>query len=229
MNQNLKTTELRMPDVKNYLLETAGKFLEKAGFKFKKSDFTFTRKHGKNNEKIFFLFYAYFPLNYRFNFLIEVWNDDIEKIKLALPAQSHFEKFGRHSIVLHTKDFFKDRKSNNQIEQSEHDYAIYTTKDLFNVADELCKRLEEQILPLVNDLSDIKGIDSFFNDRRGWSVNTMRLNNYCSELIASKLNGERDFHLVYKEMVSQIKKLNEKDGLWNDSLIVFKNLYSFLN
>ena len=122
-------TELRMPGIREYLHDTLGKLIEPLGFKFKKSNFSFTRKKGKSYEEIMFLFYNYHPLNYSFEFMLTIFNDEIEKIKLSLPPQKHHSSFNYYSVIITAKDFTNFINPNS----FGYHYTVTTLDDLIAV------------------------------------------------------------------------------------------------
>ncbi|HVX01036.1 MAG TPA: hypothetical protein VHA52_11450, partial [Candidatus Babeliaceae bacterium] len=130
--KNFTPTELRLPGIKEYLHQTIGKDIEDNGFTFKKSDFTFKRKHNKSYEQIMFLFYNYHPLHYSFDFLLVIYNDQIELIKQSLPAQQHWDK-NTCTLLLRTVNF-----TNHSVSVS-YPYEIATLDNLIVVTDLLRK------------------------------------------------------------------------------------------
>ena len=222
---NFTPTELRMPVIRTCLYDTVGRLIEAEGYKFKKSDHTYKRKHGKSYEQIMFLFYDYYPLNYSFKFLTYVFNEAIENIKLSLPPQDHFEPFNRFSLFINTIDFTHHIKSKSLGEMG-HDYMVVSLDDLMDVANAVYKTFKEEVLPLLVTLTTINGIDVFFTNRGvNWAVRGDFLNNICTDLISAKLNGKRDYHKVFEEIVQAIKS-TEKPNL--QTLKVIENLYQYL-
>ena len=222
---NFTPTELRMPGIKEYLHDVLGKLFETYGFKFKKSDFTFKRKHGKSSEQFMFLFYNYHPLNYSFTFLFTVFNEEIENIKLSLPPQKHHSSFNKYSAFLSASDF-TNHISIDSLYETGYDYTVTFLDDLVTVGKALNKTFVEEGLPLADRLTTIEGIDKFFAEKTSrWSVNTGSVNNVCTELIAAKLNGKRDYQKVYEQLCNDIKS-SEDPNL--QTLTVVENLYTYL-
>jgi hypothetical protein len=50
-------------------------------------------------------------------------------------------------------------------------------------------------------------MDSFFEAKPNWSVNTKGGGNICTDLITARLNKRRDFHERYRQL---LQLLNEK-------------------
>jgi hypothetical protein len=222
---NFTPTELRMPVIRACLYDTVGRLIEAEGYKFKKSDYTYKRKHGKSYEQIMFLFYDYFPLNYSFTFLTYVFNETIENIKLSLPPQDHFQSFNRYSLFIPI-DYFTHHIKSKSLGELGRDYQVITLDDLMDVANAIDKTFKEEVFPLLDILTTIDGIDVFFT-KRGvkWAVDGDSLNHICTDLIAAKLNGKRDYHMVFEEIVQAIKA-TEKPNL--QTVTVIENLYEYL-
>jgi hypothetical protein len=109
-----------------------------------------------------------------------------------------------------------------------HACELVTDRDLFEASEELKKLIKEQVLPLSNQLSSAEGIDNFFAGRRGWSVNSLSLNNFATELIAAKLNGKRDYHEVYKQIVDVIDERVATKGMSRETRKVTEELYKYI-
>jgi hypothetical protein len=256
---NMNGKELLMSDVKTYLHETVGRNIELAGYKFIKSNFSFKRKHGKDSEFFYFLFYDYAPLNYKVQFLLEIWNNDIELIKASLPYTQNIESFDFRSIsipmgelversniravlqkyergITYDKangEFIMDESNTTEkpltwAQISGYSYEFSTDKELFEVAEEMGKVWQEKALPLANQLSTIEGIDLFFSTCPGWSVNSLSLNNFATELVAAKLNDKRDFYEVFNSIVTEIDKKISTGGMSIETRKVIEELYKYL-
>ena len=92
----------------------------------------------------------------------------------------------------------------------------------------MTKLLEERVLPLSNQLSTIDGIDTFFTGRPGWSVKSLSLNNFASELIEAKLNGKRDSHEVFKQIAGEIDKRIINASMSQETRKIIEELYKYL-
>ena len=251
--------ELLMSDVKTYLHETVGRNIESAGYKFKKSNFSFKKKHGKDSEFFYFLFYDYTPINYKVQFLLEIWNNDIEAIKTSSPYIQNIESFKFRSISIPMGEFINSSNIRSQIQKYEkglaydktkgefivdesnskdkpltwaqiagYSYEFSTKKELFEVAEEIVKLVQEKALPLANQLSTVDGIDLFFSTCPSWSVNSLSLNNFATELVAAKLNGKRDSHEVFNSIVKEIDKKISTGGMNLETRKVIEELYKHL-
>lgn len=222
---NSHGTELRMPGIKTYLQEKLGAVLEQQGFKFRKSDYTFRRKRGNRYEQIQFLFYDYFPLNYSFEFIVTVFNEQVENIKLALPEQSHYEKFNKFSLFISANNFTNFFSPNSLTETGYH-FTVTNLDDLIKVGESLTETFNREVIPLANRLTTIDGIDRFFIEKTPlWPVESGFMNNMATDLIVAKLNGQRDHYQVYQELSNKLKSRDNID--WR-TLELLDNLYLFL-
>jgi hypothetical protein len=252
--------ELLMSDIKTYLHETVGKKIESTGYKFKKSNFSFKKTHGKDSEFFYFLFYDYTPLNYKVQFLLEIWNNDIEALKTSLPYIQNIENFNFRSISIPMGEFIDRSNIRLQIQKYEkglsydknkgdfivdesnskdkpltwaqisgYNYEFSTNKELFQVAEEITKLLQEKVIPLANQLSTVEGIDLFFTTCPGWSVNSLSLNNFATELVAAKLNGKRDSDEVFNSIIKEIDKKILTGGMSHETRKVIEELNKHLN
>ena len=258
-HNSIPATDLRMPEIKTYLYETAGRVIEAAAYKFKKSKYSFSRKHGKDYEEIYFLFYNYFPVKYQSHFSLFIWNAEIQNIKSAFPYQQNIDNFafstlhipmgifvdeerirvqiqkngGGFMLDRATGDFVKDesagkRKDLTWAQIAGHSCEFATSKDLFEGAEEMKKLLEEKVLPLSRQLSMIDGIDAFFTARPGWSVKSLSLNHFASELIAAKLNGMRDYHEVFRQIAGEVDKRILNFDMSPETRKVLEEIYKYL-
>ena len=62
------------------------------------------------------------------------------------------------------------------------------------VGDWLAQTLQYELVPLCDQLSTIAHMDSFFEAKPEWSLNTHSGGNICTDLIVAKLNRKRDIH-----------------------------------
>jgi len=222
---NFTPTELRMPVIRTCLHDTVGRLIESEGYKFNKSKYSYKKKQGKNNKLIKFLFYDYYPLNYSFDFLTYVFNEDIEKIKLALGPQRHTETFNWFSLFIRTNDFTNHINADNLYETG-YNYTVVKLDDLMDVVNAICKTFKEEVLTLLDTLTTIEDIDAFFTKKGvNWAVNGDFLNNISTDLIVAKLNGKRDHQKVFEDIVCTIKN-RPKPNL--QTLKVIENLYENL-
>jgi len=211
MNNKLEPLELWLPDIKKYIVDVIGYPLTAAGFTFQKSDFSFKRSHGKNFEEFSIIIANQFPVSYRLGFLLQIWNHEIKTIKAAFPRQSKIENFKFRGLVLFMNHFTNKPGLDDQSTPA-MDYLLVTNRDLFAAADGVMRLLQEQAIPLADQLSELDGVDAFFADRSEWSVNSLNPNNMFSDLVAAKLNRKRDYHLVFGEMMERVEqKIQDKE------------------
>jgi hypothetical protein len=212
MNEDLSHLELWMPDIKRYIRKNPGTMLEAEGFVYNKPDFSFKRKHKKTFEELSFLFVNQFPISYRINFLLQIWNHDVKTIKEAYPHQSDIENYKLRSLVFFMRDFISEAEYAETFQSAGYDFLVLTNKDLFRAADAIAGILQEQTIPLCNQLSKLDGLDRFFEDRPGWSVNSLNINNITTDLIVAKLNRKRDFREVVRQISIDIdRKIADKE------------------
>ena len=123
-NNSMAATDLRMPDIKNYLYETVGKVIEVKGYKFKKTNYSFTRKQGKDYEEIYFLFHNYFPLKYDSHFSLRIWNAEIQRIKKLFPYQQNIENFGFSTLTIPMGEFVAKERIREQVQKYENGFIL---------------------------------------------------------------------------------------------------------
>jgi hypothetical protein len=220
----LPTLELWLPDIKKYTKKNLSKVLKSAGYKFNRSDFSFRKKHGKHFEEFSFNFFNRFPLSYRVNFLIQIWNNDVKTVKANFPHKSRIENYKLRSLVLFMTEFL-DQDSDSALDLPPlKDYLLVTNTDLFNAIDAIHRMLQDRAIPMSRQLSSLDGLDRFFASRPGWTVNSLNMNNISTELIVARLNKKRDFSQVVSEINSDIdKKIENKEMSSETKEIV--NLY----
>jgi hypothetical protein len=206
MNEELSHLELWMPEIKKYIRKNSGAILEGRGFTYHKSAFSFKRKHRKNYEELSFVFVNHFPISYRINFLLQIWNNEVRMVKEAYPDKEKIENFKLRSLVFFMRDFMAEPVSDTGFQQVNYDFKILTNKDLFVAADTISGLLVEQVIPLCDQVTDIAGLDRFFAERPGWTVNSLNLNNMMTELAAARLNRKRDFYGVVGSMIDAVEK-----------------------
>jgi hypothetical protein len=227
MNDKFPPLELWLPDIKKYVFESLQKLLIPAGFSFRKSESAFRREHGKDHEEFSILFANQFPINYRLSFLLEIWNHEVKSVKSAFPGHTAIENFKMRSLVLFLNQFKARNTGQEEINQA-NDFVLYTNKDLFLATDNLVRLIQEQALPLADQLSELDGLDSFFEDRKGWSVNNLNLNNMTTDLIVAKLNGKRNMAMAYEEMLENIDQKIQAREMSEDIKKIIARLYLFL-
>ena len=209
--KNYLALELWLPDIKKYVFENAGQCLEAAGFSFLKPDNSYKQTHGKNNEEIRFVFTNQFPVSYRIGFLFQIWNHQIKTVKAGFPFMAKMENYKLRSLVLFMNNFvLPDQEGNEQSVLNA--LLLVTNKDLFVATDHITRLLQEQVIPLADQLFDLDGIDAYFVDRPGWSIDSLNFNNISTELTAAKLNKKRNFEEVYMQIVTAIdQKIQAKE------------------
>jgi hypothetical protein len=229
MYERLPSLELWFPSIKKYLYKTIGGQIESEGFKFNKSEFSFKRKHGKDYEELCFVLQNHFPVNYKVSFVLKIWNQEIKSVKAAIPFKEDIENFKFRSIVIFMGHFMEEQNQAKPGSGLLYDYTLITNKDLFQASDNLIGLLNEQVLPISKELSNIDGIDGFFANRPGWSVNNLTLNNITTELIAAQLNKKRNFDEVFWQIREGMGKKIASGEMNLESRISIEKLYKFLN
>jgi hypothetical protein len=227
MNDALQPLELWLPDIKKYILEVIIQPLKSARYDFNKTDFSFKRTHGKNFEEFSFLFANQFPVNYRLGFLLQTWNHDIKIIKAAYPRQSNLDNYKLRSLVLFMSHFLS-KPASEEPNFPVNDFVLVTNKDLFFAADSIILLLQEQALPLADQLSELDGLDSFFSDRPNWSVDSLNLNNMTTELTAAKLNGKTDYHQRFQKMIAATEQKILDQQMATESKAIMEDFYFYL-
>jgi hypothetical protein len=211
-DSELPELELWLPDIKKYAKKNLVRLLKSAGYKFNRSDFSFRKKHGKHFEEFSFNFFNRFPLNYRVNFLLQIWNNDIKTIKANFPYQSKIENYKLRSLVLFMTEFQEPGDSLHEDQGPIKDYVLVTNTDLFNAIDAMHRMLQDRAIPLGRQLSSLDGLDRFFATHPGWAVNTLNMNNISTELIAARLNQKRNLEEVFSQINRAIDlKIEQKE------------------
>ena len=211
MKEELPSLELWLPDIKKYVFENAGQCLEDIGFSYLKSDSAYRRTRSRNYEEFCFVFANQFPVSYRIAFLLQIWNHQIKTAKTGFPLQSKIDNYKLRSLVLFMNHFPMPGQA-DQEKILDNAFLLVTNKDLFLYTDRMMRILQEQAIPLADQLCELDGIDSFFGDRPGWSVNSLNFNNITSELAAAKLNAKRNFKEVFQQIITGIdQKVLQKE------------------
>jgi hypothetical protein len=201
--QQSPSLELWLPEVQSYIARVTGPIMKHGGFEFSRSRFCYKRKNKKSHDELSFIFLSHFPVNYRISFQLEIWHPQIKQMKESFMSEIISKESNLCSIILYPKDF----PSNDPEQETAKDYSVYNHRDLFMVGDWLSQTLQYELIPLCNQFSSIAHMDSFFEAKSNWSVNTKSGGNICTDLITAKLNKRRDFHERYRQL---LQMLNEK-------------------
>lgn len=153
---------------------------------------------------------------------------DKEKIRAQI------EKEGKGFVLdRDTEEFVKAESTEGRSELTwaqvaGHNCKLVSNNDLFIASEEMERILKKQALPLSNELSTVEGIDTFFAKRPGWSVKSLSLNNFATELVAAKLCGKRDYHEVFKQIILAIDTRIMNYGMSQETRKVMEELYKYL-
>src|ERR1700681_557876 len=194
--------ELWLHDVQSYIYKVTSSPMKLAHFHFSRSGFSYTRKNKKSLDELSIIFLSQFPVKCRIGFKLEIWHPQIKHIKESFMNEILMKESNLCSIILHMKDF----PSNDPQKEVVKDYTIYNHKDLFMVADWLAQTLQYELVPICDQLSTISHMDSFFEAKPGWSLNTHSGGNICTDLIVAKLNRRRDFHGRYQQLMRGLQQ-----------------------
>lgn len=224
----LKSAEIRLPEIRTYIHGTVGKEIENFGYKFRKSDFTFKKKKAKDFVQFIFLFHDYNPLNYDTQFSFSVFNAEIQEIKSKIAFNEFLDPTDWTSFLIPMGDFVESEKAKQVKWRLHFNYYLSTRKELLDAAEQMSNLLKKDILPICESLFAMDGINDLFSSRGiKWSVGSLSINNMTADLISAKLSGKRDYHKVYKEMAEEIKPyLN--NGLHPSTLPAIEDLYKYL-
>ena len=176
--------------------------MKHAGFEFNRSSFRFKRKNKKSQDELSIIFLSQFPVNYRVGFQLEIWHPQIKQIKESFMNEILNKESNLCSIILYMKDF----PSNDPEQEIVKDYSIYNHRDLFMVGDWLAQTLQYELVPLCDQLSTIAHMDSFFEAKPDWSLNTHSGGNICTDLIVAKLNRRRNVHERYQQLMQGLQQ-----------------------
>ena len=144
--------------------------MKHAGFQFSRSSYSYTRKNKKSQDELSIIFLSQFPINYRIGFQLEIWHPQIRQIKGSFMKEILNKESNLCSIILYMKDF----PSNNPEQEIVKDYSVYNYRDLFMVGDWLAQTLQYDLVPLCDQMSTIPHMDSFFEAKPEWSLNTQK-------------------------------------------------------
>ncbi len=193
--------ELWLKDVQSYLYKMTGPIMDRANFGFNRTNYTYRRKNKKSVDELSIIFLSQFPVNYRVSFVLEIWHPQIRHIKESFMSDILQKESNLCSIVLHLKDF----PSNDPQNEVLRDYAIYNHRDLFMVGDWLAQTLQYELIPICDQMSSIAHMDSFFEAKPNWSLNTHSGGNVCTDLIVAKLSQRRNFEERYLQLMQGIQ------------------------
>ena len=203
MESNSKQSlELWLEDVQSYIYQVTSSPMKHAHFQFSRSRFSYSRKNKKSQDELSIIFLSQFPVNYRIGFQLEVWHPQIRQVKERFMSEIMNKESNLCSIILYMKDF----PSNDPEQEVVKDYSIYNHRDLFMVGDWLAQTLQFELIPLCDQLSTIPHMDSFFEAKPQWSLNTRSGGNVCTDLIVAKINRRRDLHLRYKQLMDGLQE-----------------------
>ncbi len=175
--------------------------MKKSGFQFSRSRFAYSRKNKKSQDELSFIFLSQFPVNYKVSFQLEIWHPQIRQVKESYMKEILNKESNLCSIIVYMKDFATGKEEEEYVK----DYAIYDHKDLFMAGDWLAQTLQYELVPLCDQLSTLQHMDSFFQSKPEWSLNTRSGGNICTDLIVAKLNRHRDVHIRYAELMEGLK------------------------
>jgi len=192
-----QTLELWLEDIQSYVYKITSPPMKHAGFQFSRSQFSYNRKNKKSQDELSIIFLSQFPINYRIGFQLEIWHQQIRQIKESFMSKILNKESNLCSIILYMKDF----PSNNPEQEIVKDYSIYNHRDLFMVSDWLAQTLQYELVPLCDQLSTISHMDSFFEAKPEWSLNTRSGGNICTDLIVASLNRRRNVHERYQQLM----------------------------
>jgi len=191
------TLDLWLHDVQAYIYKMTAGHMKHARFQFDRNSFNFKRKNKKSQDEMCIIFLSQFPVNYRVGIQLEIWHPQIKQVKESFLGDILYKESNLCSIILYMKDF----PSNDPEQAVVKDYFIYNHKDLFMVGDWLAQTIQYELIPLCDQLNSIAHLDSFFEARPDWSLNTHSGGNICTDLIVAKLNKKRNLHQRYQELL----------------------------
>jgi hypothetical protein len=196
-----QTLELWLQEVQSYIYKVTSEPMNHANFQFLRSNFTYKRKNKNSQDELSIIFLSQFPVNYRIGFQLEIWHPQIKQVKESYMGEILNKESYLCSIILFMKDF----PSNDPEHIIVKDYPVYNSRDLFMVGDWLAQTLQYELVPLCNQLSTIGHMDSFFEAKPDWSLNTHSGGNLCTDLIVANLNRKRDIHQRYQQLMQGLQ------------------------
>ena len=174
------------------------------------------------------MFVNQFPMNYRINFLMQIWNNDVKTVKANFPLQAKVEKYKLRSLVIFMREFMENMDFTDSNQIPVNDYLLVTNRDLFIAIDTISRILLERALPLCNQLATLEGLDAFFAAKPGWAVNSLNFNNISTELTVARLNGRRDFQAVYQQIMEDIDQKIISKEMGTDTKALVAHFYHYL-
>lgn len=193
--------ELWLQEVQSYIYKVTSEPMKRSNFQFLRSNFSYKRKNKYSQDELSIIFLSQFPVNYRIGFQLEIWHPQIKQVKETFMGDILNKQSYLCSIILFMKDF----SSNDPEQKIVKDYPVYNSRDLFLVGDWLAQTLQFELIPLCNQLSTIPHMDSFFEAKPDWSLNTHSGGNLCTDLIVAKLNRKRNIHLRYQQLTDGLQ------------------------
>ncbi len=193
--------ELWLQEVQSYIYKVTSEPMKRANFQFLRSNFSYKRKNKNSQDELSIIFLSQFPVNYRIGFQLEIWHPQIKQVKETYMGEILNKQSYLCSIILFMKDF----PSNDPGQTIVKDYPVYNSRDLFLVGDWLAQTLQYELVPLCNQFSTISHMDSFFEAKPDWSLNTHSGGNLCTDLIVAKLNRKRNIHLRYQQLMDGLQ------------------------
>ena len=189
--------ELWLHDVQSYIYKLTSGPMKEANFHFSRSGFSYKRKNKKSQDDLSIIFLSQFPVKYRIGLQLEIWHPKIKRAKESFMREILMKESNLCSIILYMKDFSSQDPQQGIVK----DYTIYNHKDLFIIGDWLAQTLQYELVPLCDQLSSLALMDSFFEAKPEWSLNTHSGGNICTDLIVAKLNRKRDFRERYRQLL----------------------------
>jgi hypothetical protein len=201
-SKQLFSQDLWLHNVQSYIYKMTNGPMKHAHFQFNRSGFNYKRKNKKSHDELSIIFLSQFPVKLRIGFQLEIWHPEIKHIKESFMGEIIHKESNLCSILLYMNDF----PSNDPQQEVVKDYSIYNHKDLFIVGDWLAQTLQYELVPLCDQLGTIAHMDSFFEAKPDWSLNTHTGGNICTDLIVSWLNLRRDVHLRYQQLMQGLQQ-----------------------
>jgi hypothetical protein len=212
-NKQTQALELWLEDVQSYIYKVTGPLMKHARFQFNRSQYTYSRKNKKSSDELSFIFLNKSPVNYRVGYQLEIWHPQIRQVKESFMHEILNKESYLCSIILATKDF----PSRNPEQEVMKDYPVRDYRDLFMAGDSVFQTLQYELLPLCDRLSTIEYMDSFFETKPDWSLDTGSGGNICTDLIVAGLNRKRDLHTRYEQLMQGIQQRIDKRQIHPDS------------
>ena len=199
-SKQINPLELSLQDVQSYIYKMTSGPMKEARFQFSRSVFSYKRKNKKSLDEISFIFLNRFPVNYRLSFQLEIWHPQIKQIKQSFMGEILQKASNLCSIILYLKDFPAHDAQQGRVK----DYSICDYRDLFMAGDWITQTLQYDLVPLCSQMNTISNLDRFFESNPDWSLDTHSGGNICSDLITASLNGKRDVHRRFDQLMAGI-------------------------